>query len=123
MNGRDLTAQDVDAALHIDCPTNEQIADRLNRIARPDPEQCQYCPNDVSRTPGGYRHCIECGWTDDPAKIVDLCNKIDELEAELASRRSGIATAPPCTDGYWRNEKHPPPPSATGGENADPRES
>lgn len=34
-SGRDLTAQDVDDALHIDCPTNEQIAERLNRIARP----------------------------------------------------------------------------------------
>lgn len=47
---------------------------------------------------------------------------IEELRAELALRRSGIAAAPPCTDGYWRNERHPPPPSATSGENADPRE-
>lgn len=47
---------------------------------------------------------------------------IDELREELALRRSGMASAPPCTDGYWRNERHPPPPSATSGENADPRE-
>lgn len=47
---------------------------------------------------------------------------IEELREELALRRSGIATAPPCTDGYWRNERHPPPPSATSGENANPRE-
>lgn len=47
---------------------------------------------------------------------------IEELREELALRRSGIAAAPPCTDGYWRNERHPPPPSATSGENADPRE-
>lgn len=37
--GRDLTANDVDDALHIDCPTNEQIAERLNRIARGAPER------------------------------------------------------------------------------------
>ncbi|MBP2370256.1 hypothetical protein [Pseudonocardia parietis] len=55
-------------------------------------------------------------------ELARLRARVAELEAELVLRRSGIPTAPPCTDGYWRNEKHPPPPSATGGENADPRE-
>lgn len=70
------------------------------------------------------RWCAGCTLTEQPADGDTAApdESIDELRQELALRRSGIATAPPCTDGYWRNEIHPPPPSATSGENADPRE-
>lgn len=67
---------------------------------------------------------VQIVWDEEgPDGVADWIRGMAEDErAELMSRRSGIATAPPCTDGYWRNERHPPPPSAAGGENADPRE-
>lgn len=52
-----------------------------------EPDQCRYCPNDADRDEAGFLHCIECRWTDNPGKIVELCESLDGLRAELAETR------------------------------------
>ncbi|HEY1119457.1 MAG TPA: hypothetical protein VGE43_17210, partial [Acidimicrobiales bacterium] len=46
---------------------------------------CPNCPTDLATLDSGHGVCIECGWTSDPGKCMELYDRIDELVAVARS--------------------------------------
>lgn len=71
---------------------------------RADGGLCRYCPTDVARAADGYLHCIECGWTDNPSKIPELYDEIEQYRA----RRTLGGPPPPSTTGWYNGASSGP---------------